>query len=275
MKGPPVWRPKKRLGQHFLRDQAVIHAILSRAGFGAMSCVLEVGAGRGALTFPLASLVGHLYAVEKDPHLADRLVHELVRRGISNVTVSNQDILKTDFGALPVTPGEKIGVIGNLPYNISSPFLEKLIENRRWVSRAVLMFQAEVARRLVASPGNKAYGALSVIVQYHAEAFPLMEVAGKAFYPVPKVDSMVVKLDFEKPHPRRVQDEENLKRVVKGAFSHRRKTLLNALRGGIPGLSTEMLREAFQACRIDPGKRAEVLSIDEFLCLSLRLPGPL
>jgi len=268
-RGP--WRPKKRLGQHFLRQEGIIHEIISRAGFSATSQILEVGAGLGALTIPLARSVGHVYAVEKDSSLVERLARELLRKGIHNVTLQNQDILKTDFGELPVPCGERLGVIGNLPYNISSPFLEKLIGNRSRVFKAVLMFQMEVARRLTASPGNRDYGALTVMVQYHASLTPLLEVSPEAFYPVPKVKSMVVALDFERPHPRRANDEETLKRVVRGAFAHRRKTLLNSFRGSLHALSTETLLEAFGACRIDPRQRAETLSLDDFLCLSSRL----
>jgi 16S rRNA (adenine1518-N6/adenine1519-N6)-dimethyltransferase len=242
------------------------------AGFSPSSHVLEVGPGLGALTVPLAASVGHLYAIEKDALLAEKLGSELERRAIANVTIVNQDILRFRLDDLPLPAGEKLGVIGNLPYNISTPFLERLLENRVRVGKAVLMFQMEVARRMAASPGNKEYGSLTVLVQYHAHLQSLLEVSRKAFYPVPKVDSMVLGLDFERPHPLRAHDEDHLKKVVRGAFSHRRKTLLNSLRGSLCAFSTDELRKAFEACRIDGGKRAEELGIDDFICLSANLP---
>lgn len=265
------WRPKKRLGQNFLREKGVVHSIISLARFDPSSSVLEVGPGLGALTLPLSQKVDHVYAVEKDTQLVERLGEELNRKSVANVTLTNQDILRMDFETLPVPPGERIGVIGNLPYNISTPFLERLLDNRKKVGKAVLMFQKEVARRLIASPGNREYGSLTVLIQYHARIFPLMEVPRSAFYPVPKVDSMVIGLDFEKPHEPRSTDEENLKRVVRSAFSHRRKTLLNSFKGSPYSFAPDELRKACRACSIDTGKRAEALTIDDFICLSSHL----
>ena len=182
-----AWRPRKKLGQHFLRDRSIVHRITSTAGFLPTSHVLEVGPGMGALTLPLAGSVGHIYAVEKDGKLVERLESELHRRSISNVTLIHEDILKMKFEDLPLSLNDRMGVIGNLPYNISTPLLERLLENRERIGRAVLMFQMEVARRLIAPPGNKEYGSLSVLLQYHAHISPLLEVSRRAFYPVPKV----------------------------------------------------------------------------------------
>jgi 16S rRNA (adenine1518-N6/adenine1519-N6)-dimethyltransferase len=166
-------------------------------------------------------------------------------------------------------------VIGNLPYNISSPILEKLIHHRASVRRAVLMFQAEFARRVSASPGSRTYGAMSVLIQYFARVSPLLEVPREAFSPIPKVDSLVLELNFKRPYPRRAQDELSFKRTVRGAFSHRRKTLLNSLRGALPHLSRGEILEALEKCSIDPGKRAETLSIEAFLDLDNALvPDP-
>ncbi len=269
-----TWRPRKRLGQHFLRDHSLLDRIISRAGFAETAHVLEVGPGLGALTFPLARSVAHVYAVEKDSDLVKRLGEELRRRAIANVTLVHQDILRTELRNLPLPAGEVLQVIGNLPYNISTPFLEKLLENRERVGKAVLMFQREVAERLIASPGSKRYGSLTVLVQYHARIFPVLEVPRTAFYPSPKIESKVVGLDFKAPHPRRAPDDENLRRVVRGAFSHRRKTLLNSFKGSPYEVSPEDLKRACVACGIDPGKRAETLTIDDFICLSEQLKGP-
>jgi len=233
-----------------------------------------VGPGLGALTLPLSQNVARVYAVEKDAHLIERLEAELSRRSIDNVTLMNQDILRLDFETLPIPSGKKIDVIGNLPYNISTPFLERLLDNRQRVGKAVLMFQKEVARRLVASPGGKEYGSLTVLMQYHARIFPLLDVPRNVFYPVPKVESMVIGLDFQEPHVPRVSDEETLKKVVRGAFCHRRKTLLNSFKGSPFPFSQEGLRSACTACGIDTGKRGEALTIDDFICLTSHLKEP-
>ena len=264
-------RPRKRLGQHFLVDRGIIQRIISQAGFRQSDIVLEIGPGQGALTFPLARSVGHVFAVEKDSHLAGLLKEKLSRAGIANVTLVNQDILKWDFNEISTPSSVKIQVIGNLPYNISSPFLEKLVENRSLVSRAVLMFQLEVAGRLTASPGSKAYGAMTLLVRYHAKPTAFFEVSSEAFFPRPKVNSMVLELDFERPYPRRAAHDTDLKRVVKGAFAHRRKTLLNSIKGFFPSWNREMVLEAMKKCGIDPGTRAETLDMDEFLCLGTAL----
>jgi 16S rRNA (adenine1518-N6/adenine1519-N6)-dimethyltransferase len=271
MRGRQGVRPRKKLGQHFLQDRAVVQTIIAKAGFGPETHVLEVGAGLGALTLPLARSVAHVYAVEKDARLVERLQEALRREAILNVSLIHRDILRFDPAELPVPPGRKLAVIGNLPYNISTPLLERLIENRERFSHAVLMFQHEVGRRMIAPPGGREYGALSVMIQYHARVSPLLRVSREAFYPRPEVHSMVLSVDFEKPYPRRAEDDENFRRVVRAAFSHRRKTLLNSLRGSACSFSPEVLRQAFGECCIDPGKRAETLHLDDFLCLSSHL----
>ena len=265
------FRPNKRLGQHFLKDPNIIHEIIGRAGFAPSDHILEIGAGMGALTLPLAESVRHISAVEKDTRLTRLLGKRLSREGIKNVTLINADILKFDINGLQALPGEKIQVIGNLPYNISSPFLEQLINHRELVDRAILMFQVELARRLVSPPGNKVYGAITVLIQYHARISPLLEVPNGAFYPIPKVGSMVLELDFNRPHPGRAGDEKLFTSVVRSAFAHRRKTILNSLKGSPIPCPYEGFTKALNQCDIDPGKRAEELNIDDFLCLSAAL----
>jgi len=265
------FRPNKRLGQHFLKDPNIIHEIISRAGFSPSDHVLEIGAGMGALTIPLSESVRHISAVEKDTRLTRFLGKRLSREGIKNVTLINEDILKFDINGLQTLPGEKIQVIGNLPYNISSPLLEQLINHRKMVSRAILMFQAELARRLVSPPGSKVYGAITVLIQYHAGISPLFEVSNGAFYPKPKVGSMVLELDFNRPHPGRAGDEKLFTSVVRSAFAHRRKTIINSLKGSPIPCPYEVFSEALNHCAIDPGKRAEELNIDDFLCLTAAL----
>ena len=267
----PRQRPNKRLGQHFLMANKAIEEIISLARFRTSDFVLEIGPGKGALTLPLARSVSHVVAVEKDEQLANLLKKKLQGLGITNVTLVNEDILRWDFNQIKSFSLKKMNVIGNLPYNISTPFLEKLIEYRKLVRRAVLMFQLEVAKRIAARPGTKAYGAMTLLVQYYARPAVLLEVPRKAFYPRPKVDSMVLELDFDRPHPRRADHGEDFKKVVKSAFSHRRKTLLNSLKSSSIGRDRETLLKGMKKCGINPGRRPETLDIDEFLCFTKAL----
>ena len=263
-----TFRPKRKLGQHFLKDPAVVHGIVEKAALHKDDRVLEIGPGAGALTFPLSGAVDEVYAVEKDPQLYRLLGRKLRQAGITNVTLFHEDILIFDPLTIQTTGLKKIKVLGNLPYNISSPVLEKLIHFRHMFSRAILMFQAEVGRRLTASPGTKAYGALSVITQYFARSSPLIHVSRHAFNPAPKVDSMVLELDFDQPYPVRAQDESHLRGVVKGAFAHRRKTLLNSLHAAFPSVDKGNLARSIERCGINPMHRAENLWIDDYLCLA-------
>jgi len=262
------FRPRKTLGQHFLKDPRMIHRILAAADFRSSSTVLEVGAGLGALTFPLAGLVRQVIAVEKDETLAKKLRADLSREGIENVTILQEDILKLD---LTRTCEETIEVIGNIPYNISSPLIERLILSRSQIPRAILTLQHELAERLTASPGNRQYGALTVLIQFHARLSTLLEIPKEAFYPKPKVSSTVVQFDFSRPYPRRPEHEKFFKRVVRAAFAHRRKTLFNSLRGTFPSWEAQTILNALAQSAIDPQRRAETLSIDDFLNLTRAL----
>jgi len=267
----PPFYPRKRLGQHFLADAAVPHNIIRSGGFQPSDVLLEIGPGQGALTFPLSRTVSRIVAVEKDARLVDFLQNRLSAEGISNVTLVCHDILSFDIETLPFPRSGKIQVIGNLPYNISSPVLKKLIKVRRRLTRAVLMFQLEVAERLTALPCSKGYGALTLLIRYHARPTCLLKVPGSAFYPVPKVDSMVVELDFERPYPSHGVGEDAFRKVVKGAFAYRRKTLLNSLKGTLPDVTPALLLKGIKACGIDPARRAETLTMDEFLTLASTL----
>ncbi|SPD75931.1 Ribosomal RNA small subunit methyltransferase A [uncultured Desulfobacterium sp.] len=269
-------RPKKSLGQHFLRDRRIIDQIILHSGFGPSDLVVEIGPGHGELTLPLAGMVSRVIAIEKDDQLAVLLSNRLAGEGISNVTVVNQDVLAWDFSETGLYSQTTMNMIGNLPYNISTPFLERLIDHRDRIGRAVLMFQLEIAERLTAPPGNKTYGAMSVLVQYYAKAVRLLKVSRAAFFPRPKVDSMVVELDFEAPYPIRASDDIAFKRVVRAAFSHRRKTIVNSLAGSLPLLDRNLILYCLNQSGINPMSRAEELSIDDFLRLNsfLELTGP-
>ena len=263
--------PNKRLGQHFLIDRGVIKEIIDRADFRKTDRILEIGPGLGALTIPMAGYVSEVIGVEKDPQLVDTLKKRLSVEDITNVTLINDDILRVDLKKA-VGPSEKdIKVIGNLPYNISSPFLEKLLNHRNLVKKAVLMFQLEFAKRLLASPGGKDYGSISILTRYHAAFSPLLEVSKNAFYPRPEVDSMVVAIDMEKPYPKRAGDEQLFKKIVKGAFAHRRKTVFNSLKGTLKSYKSQDISAALERCSIDSMRRAETIDIDGFLSLASEL----
>lgn len=267
------FRPKKRLGQHFLINPKIISQIIDLARFQSSDRVLEIGSGKGALTLPLAPLVTHVVAVEKDEYLAQGLEEKLSRAGIANVTVVNEDILSFDFHRIISASTKKVQLIGNLPYNITSPLLEKLMGHTDIIKRAVLMLQEEVARRIIASPGTKTYGALTLMVQYYARPRLLMGVSKEHFRPRPKVDSAIVEFDFGQPYHRRACNDEAFKGVVRGAFSHRRKKLINSLGHSFHQWNRDMLLEAMNRCAIEPGIRAENLSMDDFLCLTEALTG--
>ena len=261
------------MGQNFLADPNVAALIVRRAQFAPNDVVLEIGAGLGALTLPLAAQVRHVFAVEPDSKIATLLGNEIQAADIRNVTTIEQDILQLDIDALAERSDASLKVIGNLPYHISSQVLIRLIRFREVIDAAFLMFQKEVAERLVAKPGNKSYGRLSVLIQYCAKIYPLVSVDASAFFPKPKVDSQVVGIEFRHPVTFRAIDESLLFRIVKAAFGKRRKTLKNALLGGNLEFAKEMISAALDLAGIDSQRRAETLSVKEFVTLSNSFQG--
>ncbi|MFY9941296.1 MAG: 16S rRNA (adenine(1518)-N(6)/adenine(1519)-N(6))-dimethyltransferase RsmA [Desulfobacterales bacterium] len=261
-------RAKKQLGQNFLTDPQTAEAIVARSRVGPRAVVLEIGAGLGALTVPLARKAARVLAVEKDRELVPLLKTELRAKGITNVAVTTADILVLDWESLAQAPGQKLLVMGNLPYNISSQILVRLVRHRHRVERAVLMFQKELAQRITAAPGNRDYGRLAVMLQYCARIRPVMDLKASQFYPRPKVDSIVLEIEFHPAPPTPADDEEFFSQVVKAAFGQRRKTLRNALSGSQLALKPTAAAAVLQAVAIDPSRRAETLSIAEFVALS-------
>jgi 16S rRNA (adenine1518-N6/adenine1519-N6)-dimethyltransferase len=261
-------KPNKLLGQHFLVDQGIIRQIIEKAGFDKSDDILEIGPGMGALTIPLAKEVESITAVEKDVRMVNHLRKKLEESNISNVTVINNDILKTDFEALAGERKNRIKVIGNLPYNISSPFLERLITNKRFFSRAILMLQYEFAERLCSDPGSRDYGAITVMTKYESTIERVLKVENDAFSPMPKVGSLVISIDLERPHPVRAKDAKIFELVVRGAFAQRRKTIKNSLKVISDHFENDVIVQALNKCNIDYSRRAETLSLDEFICLS-------
>lgn len=260
-------RPKKKLGQHFLADPSAADMIVRRSKISSNDTVMEIGAGLGALTIPLAKAARHVFAVETDSQLTKLLKTELKVHNLTNVEIIENNILKVDIHALAKKLDHQIIVIGNLPYNISSQILVQLIHTRKDVKRAILMFQKELARRITAKPGNKNYGRLTVMLGYCAEIKSIATVTASLFYPVPKVDSEVVEINFKISRKYPAHDETMLFQVIKAAFGNRRKTLKNALSASGLHIEPQIARQALIAAEIDPTRRAETLAVSEFVTL--------
>ena len=263
--------PKKRLGQNFLSDPSTAKMIIARSEITPDDVVLEIGAGLGALTIPLALVADKVYAIEKDPNLTKLLTTELLANNLSNVVLIQKDILDLDLADIFNNEGRKLFVTGNLPYNISSQILVQLIRQRRFVLRAVVMLQKELAQRLISKPSCRDYGRLSVMLQYCADLKPLAPIKAAMFFPKPKVDSEVLKIRFKDVPVHSVSDETFLFEVIKAAFGKRRKTLRNSLSGSDLQINTETASYALELSGIDPGRRAETLSVSEFVNLSSNL----
>jgi len=261
-------RAKKQLGQIFLSDPPTAAMIVRRSLVSPDDVVLEIGAGLGAISIPVARIARKVYAVEIDPQLIDILKIELLTNNISNVVLAQKDILQLDIPELAEKLGHTIVVMGNLPYNISSQVLIKLINSRSAISRAILMFQKELARRITAQPGCKDYGRLTVMLQYCAELKSLATIEAALFFPRPKVDSEVLEISFTNPLKFRANDEKFFFRVIKAAFGRRRKTLKNALAGSELRITVDTALRALDLAGIDPIRRAETLEVSEFVVLS-------
>ncbi|MCF8023880.1 MAG: 16S rRNA (adenine(1518)-N(6)/adenine(1519)-N(6))-dimethyltransferase RsmA [Desulfobacteraceae bacterium] len=258
--------PKKQMGQNFLADPSTAEMIVRRAALSDAT-VVEIGAGVGALTVSAASAAKRVYAVEKDRDLIGILDSVLAEGGFENVEVINKNIFDVDLEEIYVKEDARLVVIGNLAYNISSRVIGSLIFKRQIVERAVLMLQAEMARRLYADPCSKDYGRLSVMTRYCAEVSRIARVKANQFYPRPKVDSEVIEIRFQSP-AEKAEDENLLSAVVKAAFGKRRKTLRNALVTQELGIKGQEVEAALGRAGIDGSRRAETLSVSEFVALT-------
>jgi 16S rRNA (adenine1518-N6/adenine1519-N6)-dimethyltransferase len=261
--------PRKRFGQHFLIQPKTAERIVASATLCPADVVVEVGPGLGALTRFIAPRVGRLHLVELDRDLAAFLEANLADT-TGKVSFYRQDILHFDFLSLAEREGESLVVLGNLPYNISSPLVFRLLESRGCIDRAVLMVQKEVGERLTAGPGGKDYGVLSVLLGVYARVLPLFVVGPGQFYPAPLVDSLVVSIDFRGHVSTGGPSFAFLRNFVNTCFQQRRKTLSNSLKG-FAGRNPALLRDAFLASGIDPKRRPETLSVEEFVRLARAL----
>ena len=254
---PGFGRAKKALGQHFLHERAYIERIVDAVDPRPGDRLVEIGPGQGALTLPLLQRHGALTVIEFDRDLIAPLARAAA--GAGDLEVIHRDVLDVDFSAL--AGGTPLRVVGNLPYNISSPILFHVLDHAADIVDMHFMLQKEVVERMAAGPGSKAYGRLSVMLQAACLVVPLFEVPPGAFRPPPKVDSAVVRLAPRPAGEAGIADRERFAAVVRAAFGKRRKTLRNAL----SGLCDEA---CFQAAGIDPGTRAEQVPVAGFVRLA-------
>lgn len=260
-KDPKQPRAKKYLGQNFLIDPHVIERIIEACGFSKEETVLEIGPGTGALTRQILGRVRKLIAVEKDGALAAQLKKEL---GGPSVEIIHGDFLELDLATV-LKKAERIKVIGNLPYYISTPILTKVIEEKKYFKDFYLTVQKEFAQRLRATHGAKDYGSLTCFVQFYARVELLFNIKSTCFKPRPKVDSSFLKINIQEAPQYSSPDEEFLFRVIRQGFSQRRKTLLNALSAVIP---KDRLFAILESLKLNVQSRAEQLSLEMFVGLA-------
>ncbi len=255
--------PRKRFGQNFLQDQGVISDIISCINPQPADAMIEIGPGLAALTEPLLAKLDVLHAVEIDRDIVAKLSG---RFAPGKLVIHNADALKFDFGQLAaqIAPGRQVRLVGNLPYNISTPLLFHLASYASLISDCHFMLQNEVVLRMVAEPACADYGRLSVMLQYHFHMEKLLDVPPEAFFPPPKVDSAIVRM-IPRPFPTPVRNLDALEKLVAQAFAQRRKTLRNNLKGIVDDA-------LFDATGINAGDRAENLSVHDYVRLTNALP---
>ncbi|MFQ5642536.1 MAG: 16S rRNA (adenine(1518)-N(6)/adenine(1519)-N(6))-dimethyltransferase RsmA [Thiogranum sp.] len=251
---------RKRFGQNFLHDPAIIERIVRAVHPQPGQRLVEIGPGKGAITLPLLAACKHLDVIELDRDLVQPLAEKA--RGLGELVIHQQDALRFDFAAL--ADGERVRTVGNLPYNISTPLLFHLIAQSDSIQDMHFMLQQEVVDRMAAAPGNRDYGRLSIMIQYRCRVEPLFGVGPGAFQPAPRVNSAFVRLTPWQQPPVSVQDTGCLAILVRQAFSQRRKTLRNTLKG----LLSE---QAILATGTDPSARPETVSLEQYAALANRL----
>jgi len=257
--------PKKGWGQHFLIDRNILNKVIRTAQVEKGDVVLEVGPGLGEMTLALACHAKHVIAVEIDPKLVEVLKKKLADH--PNVDVVKGDILTINFRKIDFLEGQKIKVVANLPYQISTPLIFHFIELKEFFSTLTLMLQKEVAERMVAPPSQKEYGPLSIFIQIFSDVSIRFFIKPSAFFPPPKVESAVVHMVWKEKPIMDLKDEEWFKRIVKGCFSYRRKMLINALKHS--GISLPLnIEKRMEKIGIDPQRRPETLTIQEFVNLA-------
>lgn len=256
----------KELGQNFLSNPGTAKMIVEKTGISNDTRVLEIGPGLGALTIPIAKIASHVTAVEKDSRLIPLLQQELENENLENIEIINKNIFNIDLQEM--AKDKKLVVIGNLPYNISSQILFRLVEERSCIEKAFLMFQKELAKRIIAPPGGRDYSRLSAVVQYAADISFVAQIGPSSFFPRPDVDSTILKFNFFEAKDFNQEQEKVLFSVIKAAFSKRRKTLKNSMTGGELDFKKEFVVHALELAGIDANRRAETLTVEEFKSLA-------
>jgi len=257
-------KPRKKLGQSFLLDGNIIRKIAAAAQITKEDIVVEIGAGIGVLTEILAQEARKIIAVELDKNLVEVLKEKLAP--YRNVEIHCGDILKYDFNALAKRYKSKVKVIGNVPYNISSPLIFHLLSSRSAIDDFILMLQKEVVQRLAAQPNNKSYGVPSVLLQMFASVEKIFDVPANCFYPRPKVESAVIRGDFLDKPLMELIDAAFFTQLVKASFAQRRKMLINNLKNSklLTDFKEEKIKEVLTSAGIDGKRRGETLSVMEF-----------
>jgi len=260
--------PKKDYGQNFLACEQTAKMIIKRAGIEDGDTVLEIGSGLGALTIEASKKAKKIIGIEKDERLIDLLKEEIAESGQSNIEILNKDIMKVAIEDFVSEKNKKLVIIGNLPYNISSQILFKLVGERAFIKRAYLMFQLELANRITAPPGGKDYSRLSAIMQYCSEVQPVADIKPHLFFPKPAVQSRVIEVVFSDEPSISYEKEKYLFTVIKAAFSKRRKTLKNSLAGDDLLINREDAETILKLAKIDPVRRGETVNVEEFVTLA-------
>lgn len=264
----PDIKTKKSLGQNFLINPGIAPKMIAAGDIDGDFGVIELGAGRGALTGELLKTAVKVVAVELDRNLIPELSARFNNCG--NLSIVHGDMQKLEFERLiesEFAPGVPVAVFGNLPYNITSPVIMKLLEEKLPVEKIVVMVQKEAALRLTAPEGSRASGAVTLAVRYYSEPHILFEVAPGSFNPIPKVSSAVIKLDVLKQPYVSVKDERYMFKLIKAAFAQRRKTAVNAINAGM-SVSKEEVLKAFTKCGIDVMARAEKMTLADYSILA-------
>lgn len=250
-------RPRTNLGQHFLVDPNTVRRILRLAGVGPEETILEIGPGIGSLTVALAQSARRVVTIEIDAQVIEALKEVVGPAG--NVEIVAADALRADLSS---ALGEPARLVANLPYNVATPILVRLLDEVDEITGGLVMVQRELGERWTASPGTRSYGSVTVHVDYHAEARIAGTVPATVFMPPPDVESVLVEFKRRTTPPVDVDDPAGLFRFVRSAFGHRRKTLRNSLAAG--GFGTGAVEEALSACGLDPRARPEALSLADF-----------
>jgi 16S rRNA (adenine1518-N6/adenine1519-N6)-dimethyltransferase len=260
------FRPNKKMGQNFLVDNNVRDNIVRALGLNKNSVVMEIGAGFGIMSTAIADGCGKLYAVEKD-----RIIAGLMRdvlKDKKNIVLVEGDALEVDIARLEPGRG-KLVVFGNIPYYITTPVIEKIIDSKKYISRAFIMVQEEFADRLVSPPGSRIYGSISCFVQFHARVRKLFKISRNSFYPRPKVDSCLLEMVILEEPSVKVRDEKLMFSIIRKAFSQRRKQLFNTLsHGDFLSIERKKWHDLLLRCNIDPTRRPEELSLSDFAAIS-------